>query len=644
MVGEIVAGLLLGATALARLPGNPSDNLFPAGTMPYLKAIAALGLVLFMFIVGLELDLSIVRGQERLAGTISLSSIALPFGGGVLLGLALYATHHPPNPAQSKTTFALFIGAAMSITAFPVLARILTDRGMLRTPLGSLSLASAAVDDVVAWTLLAVVVALAGHVKGAAAEPQWHIWLTIPYLVAMALVIRPMLGQAIKRFNVVGRLTPDLLAVVLVGLLLSAYVTDWLGIHYIFGAFLFGAVMPRADAAEMSHQILERLEQVSVLLLLPVFFVVTGLNVDFGKLGPHWAWQLPAVLAVAIGGKFIGAFGAARLQRVPRSRAGAIGVLMNTRGLTEIVILTVGQDKKILDPQLFSLLVLMAVVTTIMTGPLFRLVYSDRRLARDIAEAERAALGLPEAYRVLVAISDLGNESLVLAARDLIALERPCELVIAHVRPLARPALEVGSGLSIELSEFAESAERLEALREAAGTDQITAVTLVRMSDDSAAEIAAMCRATDADVAVIDETLDRAVVAANTTCIVVSAESSLPTGRAAVRVLLDVGADTDAATEVAVRLARSCSSELLVGTMAARANKLGTSVVAAAGRAGLAAQNDDGTRRLAVVVAPVGVATPGDLVHLRVSANQDRDVLAVDQMIGALTSESARRR
>src|SRR3954467_13419598 len=346
VVGEIVAGLLLGGTALARAPGHPTKHLFPMDSRPFLKAVAALGLVLFMFIVGLELDLGVIRGQERLATTVSLASIALPFIGGVLLGLALYNPPPPTDSSQTKVPFALFIGASMSITAFPVLARILADRNLLRTPLGAAALASAAVDDVIAWSLLAVVVAIAGPGVGGG-EPQWHIWLTVPYLLAMVFLVRPVLGRIVKKYNAVGRLTPDLLAVVLVGLLLSSYATDWLGIHYIFGAFLFGAVMPREGAVIMFREILERLEQVSVLLLLPVFFVVTGLAVDFWNMGPNWYWQLPAILGAAIAGKFLGAFGASRAHGVPRPRSAAIGVLMNTRGLTEIVILTVGRQKNI---------------------------------------------------------------------------------------------------------------------------------------------------------------------------------------------------------------------------------------------------------------------------------------------------------
>jgi Kef-type K+ transport system membrane component KefB len=649
VVGEIVAGLLLGATALGRLPGHPTEHLFPTDSRPFLKAIAALGLVLFMFIVGLELDLKVIRGQERLATSVSLASIALPFGGGILLGLALYTTHRPPDTTQSKIAFALFIGAAMSITAFPVLARILADRGMLRTPLGAAALASAAVDDVIAWSLLAVVVAIAGPSAGGG-EPQWHIWLTLPYLVAMVVLVRPLLKRIVAKYNEVGRLTPDLLAVILVGLLLSSYATDWLGIHYIFGAFLFGAVMPREGAAAMFHQILERLEQVSVLLLLPVFFVVTGLAVDFWHMGSNWYWQLPAILGVAIAGKFIGAFTASRLQGVPRPRSAAIGVLMNTRGLTEIVILTVGQQKGILDAELFSMLVFMAVFTTLMTGPLLRVVYSDRRLARDVADAEKAALGAPQAYRVVVATPpDQTDPTPVRIARDLLGSERPAELVLAQIRPLATPTLEVGSGLTLELSEFAASAERLEALRREAAQSDLPAVTLVRMSQNPAAELATMANDVEANVVVIDDAATHHDVVEMVTCQVIlvstnAAGSSAQAYGEQPRVLLsmEAGRDADAAAEIALRLVAGSRGELVVreATSAARSDeRRAASMVAAAQKAGLNASMDDGRSADVAVMAngtrPDGI-TP---VHLHVTAEQDRDVLSPDRLAAGVLSK-----
>ena len=297
--------------------------------------------------------------------------------------------------------FALFLGVAMSITAFPVLARILTERGIHRLPIGVLALACAAIDDVVAWSLLALVVAVA--VGGTFGGVGTIVGLTVVYAAVMVLVVRPLLRRLATGFRAAGRLTPDALAIVLVGVLISAFATEEIGVHAIFGAFVFGAVMPR-DEPGLIREVLQRIEQVSVLLLLPVFFVVAGLQVDIGGIGSQGLVELVLILCVAIGGKFLGAAAAARLSGVRHRQAVALGVLMNARGLTEIVILQVGAQLGVLDPQLFTLMVVMALVTTVMTEPLLRRLYSDRTVAREVAAVERAELGESGAFTVLVAV------------------------------------------------------------------------------------------------------------------------------------------------------------------------------------------------------------------------------------------------
>jgi Kef-type K+ transport system membrane component KefB len=287
----------------------------------------------------------------------------------------------------------------MSITAFPVLARILTERGMHRIPIGVLALACAAIDDVVAWSLLALVSAVA--VGGTLGGVSTIIGLTLVYAAVMLLLVRPLLRRVLAGFRAHGRLTPDALAFVLVGVLLSAFVTERIGVHAIFGAFVFGAIMPRDEPA-LTREVLARVEQVSVVLLLPVFFVVAGLQVDVGAIGPRGLVELVLILCVAIGGKFVGAAAAARLARLPQRQATALGLLMNTRGLTELVILQVGLQLGVLEPGLFTLMVLMALITTVMTEPLLRRVYPDRVVAREVAAAERAELGDPDAFTVVV--------------------------------------------------------------------------------------------------------------------------------------------------------------------------------------------------------------------------------------------------
>ncbi|MEV5321988.1 cation:proton antiporter [Streptomyces sp. NPDC052687] len=361
VIGEVLAGIALGPTLF---DGAVSDALFPDSVRPLFGALAAVGIAVFMFIIGLDWDAGLIRGIGSLAATVSLSSILLPFGLGTLLALYLLRDH----AAADRTAFTLFMGIAMSITAFPVLARILTDRGMARTPLGVVALACASVDDVLAWSLLAAVVALSGP-AGPSGPEEWRILLAVPYLLGMLFVVRPLLRRLAARTDAL-RLTPGVLAGVLAGLLLSAAATEWLGLHYIFGAFLFGAVLPRTGTERLRADVHDRLGQLSGTLLLPVFFLVAGLGVDLSGLDAGGLGDLGLILAVAIGGKFAGAFTAARLHRMPVRESAALATLMNTRGLTELIVLNVGRDLGILGQDLYSLMVVMAVVTTAMAGPL----------------------------------------------------------------------------------------------------------------------------------------------------------------------------------------------------------------------------------------------------------------------------------
>ena len=401
VVGEIAAGVLLGPSLLGV---EFSNDLFPIDQRGYLEILAQMGLVLFMFVVGLELDVSLVKGRGKVAGSVSVSSIVLPFALGIGLAhvfVSVEATEALKPDGADFWPFALFMGAAMSITAFPVLARILTDRRMHRTETGGLALACAASDDVIAWTLLAVVLAISG-VEGEGHLPSWAIYLSIPFVLVAILVVRPALTWLTRAYHRAGELTPTILSVVLIGMLVFAATTEALGIHFIFGAFVFGAIIPHENAAALRHEILVRLEQISVLLLLPVFFLISGLKVNIQGLGAEHVLPLLAILAVAIIGKYVGAYVGARLQKVPHWQASSIGLLMNTRGLTELIILNVGLQKRTAEHELFTMMVIMALVTTVMTGPLLAFTYPQRRVARDIAEAERAALGDEAVDRILV--------------------------------------------------------------------------------------------------------------------------------------------------------------------------------------------------------------------------------------------------
>ncbi|MEU3526648.1 cation:proton antiporter [Streptomyces sp. NPDC038707] len=357
VIGEVIAGILLGPTFLGHsLP----EFLFPTDIRPMLTALADVGMAVFMFIVGLELDRKILRGTGRLAATVAVSCILLPFGLGTLLALLLVEDHAPGH----RLGFVLFMGTAMSVTAFPVLARILTDRKLQHTPIGGLALACAAIGDVLAWCMLAGVVALAGGGGG----DQWLLLLLVPYAAVMTWVVRPLLRRLVAAGG--SRLTPAVLTVVLAGLLVSGAVTERIGLHFIFGAFLFGVVMPKESTERLRTDIIDRIGDVSGQLLQPVFFIIVGLKVDLSDLGGSGWLDFALILLVAVSGKFLGAFLSARAYGVDARQSAVLATLMNTRGLTELIILTAGLQLGVLDERLYSLMVVMAVVTTAMAGPL----------------------------------------------------------------------------------------------------------------------------------------------------------------------------------------------------------------------------------------------------------------------------------
>jgi Kef-type K+ transport system membrane component KefB len=373
VIGEVLAGILLGPTLLGE---GISEMVFPADVRPFLTALASVGVAVFMFGVGAELDRGILRGKGRVATTVSLTSIAVPFALGS--GLALYlAVNHD---VENRLAFVLFIGAAMSVTAFPVLARILSDRGMSKTAVGGIALTCAAVDDLLAWCLLAVVVVVSG---GGAA--QWLIALSPVYLAVMLWVVRPLLRRVFAPDRSAGTVLPVLLA----GLLVSGAITELIGLHFIFGAFFFGLVIPHRGTAALRGAVLERIGEFNATLLLPVFFIVAGLKVNLSSLGSTDLVELLLVLVVAVSGKFGGAYLAARLNRLPVRQSAALGVLMNTRGLTELIILSVGLRLGVLDQSLYSIMVVMAVITTAMAGPLLRIIYPASVVDHDL-DVERA--------------------------------------------------------------------------------------------------------------------------------------------------------------------------------------------------------------------------------------------------------------
>jgi K+:H+ antiporter len=368
VIGEVIAGILLGPSLLGRVAPAAAAYLLPQSVAPFLAIIAQIGVILFMFLVGLELDTAQLRHRTHATVAISHASILVPFVLGSVLALWLYpqlSTRDVPF-----TTFALFLGVSLSVTAFPVLARILTDRGIQKTTLGIVSLTCAAVDDVSAWCLLAFVTAVANaRVSGAVVT----LALTVVYLGFMLIVARPLIVRAVRAQEPRPAVSQGAIAVVVVGVLLSTVATEVVGIHAIFGAFLVGAIIPHDSP--LARALTAKLEDLVVVLFLPAFFAFTGMRTQIGLVQGAAQWlACGVILATASLGKFGGSFVAARITGFGNRDAASLGVLMNTRGLMELVVLNVGLDLQLLSPTLFAMLVLMAVVTTFATSPLLHLL------------------------------------------------------------------------------------------------------------------------------------------------------------------------------------------------------------------------------------------------------------------------------
>jgi Kef-type K+ transport system membrane component KefB len=385
VVGEIVAGLLLGPSALGAIAPGATAWLLPPSVGPVLSVLSQVGVILYMFLVGLELDTDLLRRRTHASVAISHASIVAPFLLGTALALLLY--RRLAAGGVPFTAFALFCGVAMSVTAFPVLARILVSRGLASSSIGVVALGCAAVDDVTAWCLLAVVV---GVVNADLSSASLTFGLTAAYVALMLAVVRPGLGRALDRRG--GDVTRTVLAVVLVAVLLSSLATELIGIHAIFGAFLMGAVIP--PRSRIAREIVHRLEDLVVVLLLPIFFAYTGTRVKIGLLASPVEWLLCALVVVtACAGKFGGTALAARATGIGWRDAAALGTLMNTRGLVELVVLNIGLDLGVLSPTLFTMFVVMAVVTTAATSPILSLVLGPPRAAERVAVEPPARVG-----------------------------------------------------------------------------------------------------------------------------------------------------------------------------------------------------------------------------------------------------------
>lgn len=365
VIGEMAAGLVLGPVVFGAIAPDLHAQLFAKESLGALTSLSTMGLVLFMFIVGVELRTPDgVRSQVKAAGWVGVLSVLLPMAA----GLAVSPWLHPLAPAGvGFWPFALFMAAAMSITAFPVMARILKERGMTQTRLGRLSLSSAAIADVLAWIMLALVVAMLGSGEGTAGFVRTTVG-TIGLALLVFGVLRPLYGWLLRRYAPTGEPSQMILAALLLGVIGCAALTEWLGLHAVFGAFLFGACLPRDD--RLLRCLVERLEYIAIVLLMPIFFALAGLNTTQDAFVGAGLGALLLVLAAAIFGKVLGGAIGARIAGYGWRDSLATGSLMNARGLMELIVMKVGLDAGVIGPSLFTMLLVMALVTTVMTNPM----------------------------------------------------------------------------------------------------------------------------------------------------------------------------------------------------------------------------------------------------------------------------------
>ena len=383
VIGEIIAGIVLGPSLFGLYFPDLKQSLFPLESLGNLYVLSQVGLILFMYVIGMELDLKVLKNKANEAVVISHASIVIPFALGI--GLSYFIYHQFAPVGVEFLSFSLFMGIAMSITAFPVLARIVQERGIHKTRLGTIVITCAAADDITAWCLLAAVIAIVK--AGSFVSSFYIIGLAIVYVLMMLFVVKPFLKRVGDLYAKKDNIKKSVVAIFLLTLIVSSYLTEVIGIHALFGAFMAGAIMP--DLSKFRNIIIEKVEDVSVILLLPLFFVFTGLRTEIGLINEPYLWKVTGcIILVAVVGKFFGSALAARFVGQNWRDSLTIGALMNTRGLMELVVLNIGYELGVLSPKIFTMMVIMALVTTFMTGPLLDIINFIFKSKDDIIPSE----------------------------------------------------------------------------------------------------------------------------------------------------------------------------------------------------------------------------------------------------------------
>ena len=429
VIGEIAAGILLGPSFIGMYFPEFSKALFPVQSLGNLQFLSQIGLILFMFMVGMELELKTLKNKAVDAFIISQTSIIVPFALGMGLAYFIYLSFAPQG--VQFLSFGLFIGIAMSITAFPVLARIVHERGIHKTRLGAIVITCAAVDDITAWSLLAAVIAITK--AGSFESSIYIILMAIGYVLFMFYVVRPFLNRVGDLHPSRENLSKPFVAIFFLTLILSAYSTEVIWIHALFGAFLAGTIMP--DNMKFRNILVEKIEDVALVLLLPLFFVFTGLRTEIGLLNDPFLWKITGlIILVAVTGKFMGSALAARFVGQSWNDSLSIGALMNTRGLMELVVLNIGYDLGVLNPQIFAMMVIMALVTTFMTGPALDLI---NKLFRKEPAIPIKQVTVTAKYKVLISFAnpEKGKVLLRLANNLVRKMKDNAAITVMHLSP-----------------------------------------------------------------------------------------------------------------------------------------------------------------------------------------------------------------
>lgn len=488
VIGEIAAGILLGPSFVGMYFPGFSVALFPVQSLGNLQFLSQIGLILFMFMVGMELDLKTFKNKAFDAFIISQTSIIVPFALGMGLAYFIYLSFAPQG--VQFLSFGLFIGIAMSITAFPVLARIVHERGIHKTRLGAIVITCAAVDDITAWCLLAAVIAISK--AGSFESSVYIILMAVGYVLLMFQVVKPFLKRVGDLYPSRENMSKPIVAIFFLTLILSSYATEVIGIHALFGAFMAGTIMP--DNMKFRNILIEKIEDVALVLLLPLFFVFTGLRTEIGLLNDPFLWKITSlIILVAVTGKFIGSALAAKFVGQNWRDSLSIGALMNTRGLMELVVLNIGYDLGVLNPQIFAMMVIMALVTTFMTGPALDLI---NRLFKKELNIAYEAISQISKYKVLISFAnpEKGKVLLRLANNLVKKMNSNAAVTVMHLSP--NDELNLVNIDEYERESFAPVIEESKILNQ-----KIT--TLFKVSNDIMSEIPDVANKGDYDLLLV---------------------------------------------------------------------------------------------------------------------------------------------